>query len=117
MRLVKELFVAEGQSKDKLKRIMHSNYLSRAFRSFASITGALFIFGHSMADSDDHIIDLIPKGKIEKLYVGIYGDPESDFNKEIIRKAERLPEMRKNYNPKKTLEVRLYDAGSANVWN
>ena len=62
------LFVAEGTSNDKLTKINHSGYLSRARRSFANIGGSLFIHGHSLSDNDDHIIGLIPETKVNKLF-------------------------------------------------
>lgn len=61
------LFVAEGDHLEKLARIQHSGFLNRAYRSFASIGGALFIYGHSMAKTDEHILHLIDKGKTKQV--------------------------------------------------
>lgn len=110
------LFVAEGYSQDKLDKIMHSAYLHKALRSFASIGGALFVFGHSFDDNDDHILGKIPTGKITDLYVGLYGDPDSESNKRIIRKAQRFADERAEIPRKRPLNVQLYDASSAAVW-
>lgn len=57
------LIVAEGTSPQKLERIMHSNYLSRSYRSLVSITGSLFLYGHSMHENDAHILDLVRRNK------------------------------------------------------
>jgi hypothetical protein len=58
------LFVAEGSSDQKLAKIQHSAYLPHNYKSFCSVcsqggkTGtALFIFGHSLAGTDRHILD------------------------------------------------------------
>jgi hypothetical protein len=117
------LFVAEGLSPHKAKKIRHHPYLHHCYKSFISICkegkGArgvkksLFIFGHSFSDNDDHIIKQISKGSISAVYVSIYGDPNTKENKEIIRKAKNLISQRREYNP---LEVFLYDAESAEVW-
>jgi hypothetical protein len=107
------LFVAEGETKQKLEQIQHSGYLNRAYRSFANIGGSLFIFGHSMADSDDHIMNLITKNKVERAYVSLHGDPESAANKFIVRKVEKLSSGRKRNRP---LEVAYFGAASARVW-
>jgi hypothetical protein len=107
------LFVAEGESKQKLDHIQHSGFLSRAYRSFANIGGNLFIFGHSMADNDDHILKLIPKNKVTNVFVSLHGDPNSGANKNIIRRMDMLASQRKG---KKLLSVDYFDASTARVW-
>ncbi|SDH76399.1 DUF4917 family protein [Roseospirillum parvum] len=110
------LFVAEGHSQDKLDKIMHSAYLHKALRSFESIGGSLFVFGHSFDDNDDHVLGRIPTGKVQDLYVGIYGDPESTVNRRTIAKARRFAEQRSEIPRKRPLEIHFYDASTANVW-
>lgn len=107
------LFVAEGTTSEKFARIRHSDYLSKAYRSFIPISGSLFIFGHSMADNDDHILDVVGWGKTDNLYVSIHGDPNSDRNQEIIRKANSLATRRSARHP---LNVHFFDSESARVW-
>ena len=84
------LFVAEGTSSEKLDRIMHNEYLAKGKRSFSSIQGALFIHGHSLAKNDEHFLKAIEKGKIKHLYVSLYGDEDSDSNKAIKARAQRM---------------------------
>tara|TARA_B100000427_G_scaffold216863_1_gene181081 strand:- start:3701 stop:4717 length:1017 start_codon:yes stop_codon:yes gene_type:complete len=110
------LFVAEGHSQGKLDKIMHSAYLHKALRSFENIGGSLFVFGHSFDDNDDHILGRIPTGKIQDLFVGIYGDPKSVENSRTISKAKRFAEQRSEIPRKKPLEVHFYDASSSKVW-
>lgn len=107
------LFVSEGDSKRKLERIKHHAYLHKSLRTFSSIGGSLFVMGHSLDDNDDHILGKIPKGKVEHLFVSIYGDPTSADNKRIISKANAMKLKRKG---KKGLDVTFYDAASAKVW-
>lgn len=57
------LFVAEGESSQKLERIRHSDFLSKAQRSLLSLGGSLFTYGHSIAENDSHILRLIVKSK------------------------------------------------------
>ncbi len=61
------LFVSEGDSDGKLQRIRHSGYLHRALRSFRgncdSKAASIFLFGHSLADNDAHVLLQIQKGK------------------------------------------------------
>lgn len=106
------LFVAEGKSSAKLDKINHSAYLHKAYRSFSAISTPLFMFGHSLADNDDHILRKISGGQIPQLFVSIYGDPSNETNRKIISKAQGLGEHRK----KNKLDVSFFDADSAHVW-
>jgi hypothetical protein len=62
------LFVSEGSSLSKVERIRHSGYLHHGLRSFRAICdvqkNVLFIFGHSLHENDDHILEQIEKGRI-----------------------------------------------------
>lgn len=107
------LFVAEGTSDEKLERIRHSDYLAKAYRSFESIQGCLFIYGHSLAENDEHFLKLIERGKLARLYVGIYGDPSSGANRRIIKRANAISLSRPARRP---LKVGFYDAATAKVW-
>lgn len=107
------LFISEGTSEEKFSRILHNGYLTRGLRSLPSIGGSLFVFGHSFADNDDHIINIIPETKIQTLCVSLYGDPNSDGNKLIIKKVEKLKQMRGNEKP---MSVYFFDTETAEVW-
>ncbi len=107
------LFVSEGTSAEKYERIRHSDYLAKAYRSFGSIQGALFIYGHSLAENDDHYLKCIRRGKVSHLYIALHGDPNSDSNKYIMHRAQQLASGRSGRN---TLDVTYFDAASAKVW-
>lgn len=111
------LFVAEGTSAKKKAKIRHNAYLYQGFKQFTSNikvgTHCMFIFGHSLAANDDHILVRIGRARFKKLYVGIYGDPQSADNQRIMARAQELAAMRHERWP---LEVVFYDAASANVW-
>lgn len=107
------LFVSEGTSAEKYERIRHNDYLAKAYRSFCEIRGALFIYGHSLAENDEHYLKRIEKGKIEHLYIGLHGDPNSPGNKKIIRRAEKMSSTRRG---KISLGVSYFDTASAKVW-
>ena len=111
------LFVAEGTSRQKKAKIRHNAYLYQCFKVLtanANIgTHCFFVFGHSLADSDDHILRRLGKGSFKTLYVSLYGDPNGEANKNIISRANALAAMR---HERKPLEVIFFDAASANVW-
>ena len=106
------LFVAEGTSKEKIERIRHNDYLARGLRSFNQITGTLFVYGHSLAENDAHILKSIERGKLTQPYVGIYGNPNTTENLAIIARANKMNFAER----KKILNVYFFDAASAKVW-
>lgn len=107
------LVVAEGEARQKKTKINHSNYLSRSFRSFCSISGSLFVHGFSMGDSDSHLVKATTKGKVSELYVGLHGDTNSRANQGIIEKVAQMPNIRSQRQP---LSYTFYDTASADVW-
>lgn len=107
------VFVAEGESAQKKARIRHSEILFRAYRSFGQIGGCLFTYGLSFAPNDEHILRLMEKGKFQKLFVSLYGDPSSVDNLKSIRRVEEMPSRRSQRHP---LDIHFYDASSAHVW-
>lgn len=108
------LFVAEGSSAEKLERIRHSDYLAKAYRSFQEIQHCLFVYGHSLAANDEHYLRLIEKGKLSHIFVGLYGNPESDINRQIIARAKAMPLAGRR---RRELRVDFYDSESAHVWS
>jgi hypothetical protein len=114
------LFVAEGESKKKLTRITHSGYLYHSYKSFSrrmetggkKSTACVFAHGVSFSESDSHIAKKISSGRVNHLFVSIYGDPKSEANKQIIKSAEGIKRKRKDQD----LKIDYYDAKSAMVW-
>lgn len=107
------IYVSEGESREKLAQIKHSDYLSRAYRSFSRIGGSLYVYGHSMDPADEHIIRLIEKNNCRRLVVGLYGDAASPGNSRIIRRCQQIRDARPSKRP---LEVCFFDASTARVW-
>jgi hypothetical protein len=112
------LFVSEGTAEEKLTKINHSAYLSKALRSFESIcdqkNGHLFILGHSLGASDSHISRCLEKGKIGRCYVGLYRESEKhDYPKDLIARLEAIQAKR---HIKRPLEIVYFDSNSADPW-
>lgn len=111
------LFVAEGASSQKKSKIRHNAYLYQGFKQLTAnaqtAAHCFFIYGHSLADNDTHVLRRLGKGKFKKLYVSLYGDPTTEDNRAVIANVERLAAIRHERYP---LELAFYDAQSANVW-
>ncbi len=111
------LFVAEGSSEQKLTKIKHSAYLYHSYKSFSAqmeVKGqALFIFGHSFSDNDDHVLRKISEGKVEHLFVSVLGSMD-EINKRLF--IERVNVVARQRNENTPLGVTFFDADSANIW-
>jgi len=111
------LFVAEGTSAQKKDKIRHNAYLYQGLKQLTSnvVQGkhCWFIFGHSLAANDDHILTRIGRGRFKKLYVGLYGDPQETWNAEIVSRSRWLAGLRHDKWP---LDVAFYQAETAQVW-
>ncbi|WP_291441195.1 DUF4917 family protein [Desulfovibrio sp.] len=108
------LFVAEGSSQKKLNKIVHHGYLNKGLRSLSSIKHPLFLYGVSLSQNDAHLINIIVKNtSIKKLFVSLFGSPESPGNKQTIAAATAASARRSARHP---LEVHFYDSETAKVW-
>lgn len=111
------LFVAEGTSNQKKAKIRHNAYLYQGLKQLTSnaLQGkhCWFIFGHSLAGNDDHILVRLGRGRFKKLYIGLYGDPREEWNLEIIKRSKELVGLRQEGWP---LDLAFYSAETAQVW-
>lgn len=110
------LIVTEGTSQEKEAKVLHNAYLNHAIRSFAKIQKTIFIHGHSLAANDRHIFRRIEEGKLERVFISLYGDPESQANREVVVRGQQLATNRTAFDHRRPLTVEFYDAESAHVW-
>lgn len=115
------LFVAEGMAEKKKIQIQANSYLSYCLGKFQRIEGPLVIFGLSLGESDQHILDSIShNSKLPEIYVGLYGDPDFEVNKSIRHKCHELQSTRQQFAAKKKggqeLTIKFYDSSTTQVW-
>lgn len=114
------LVVAEGSAETKLKRVDESAFLSHGHRSLAGRSGALVIYGLSLSLNDQHIANAIASSNIRKLAVSIYGDVNSEINQQLLSSLDKITASRnkiiKKSSRKPTIEYKLFDATTANIW-
>ncbi|SDK89142.1 protein of unknown function [Maridesulfovibrio ferrireducens] len=104
------IFISEGRSLAKLRKIEENKYLLHCLEKFREIQGTLFIHGHSFSTNDDHIWDSISNNnRIERLFVSIYGDENSQDNIAIKNKVIEIGTSI-NVSPE------FYSSESANLW-
>jgi hypothetical protein len=85
------LFITEGNSEDKLASIRRSDYLSFAYSLFSRHEGSMVVFGHSLGDTDSHLVHAMKRWRSVQLAISLR---QNDPIKIIERKAalqNRLP--------------------------
>jgi hypothetical protein len=102
------LFVVEGAAVQKIARIRSVPYLNHCFDALASISGSLFVFGHSASDNDTHVYDAICRSKIKKAFIFVH-EPATN----LASTRERLAPYSER---RKDIEWSYLDATSAKVW-
>lgn len=110
------LVVTEGSSENKERPIASNDYLAFCHERLGMCTGALFVHGMSMSDTDEHVLRRIyakPSG-IQRLFVGFH-DPGSEAAHTLVRRAGRLSEERAEQGGLE-LDVRFYEASTAQIW-
>ena len=85
------LFISEGTWHHKLQCIYQSNYLSFVFSCFVNDANPLVILGHSLGDSDKHIIDAINAHKDRHVAISIRKN--GNIRKKKARFVNALPNV------------------------
>lgn len=86
------LFVCEGTSEDKINTINRSNYLSFANSKLKEDDSVLAIYGVSLSDQDNHIVDAINRKNKQIAYFIYVGSKSiADLNSETHAIQSKLP--------------------------
>ena len=104
------LFVSEPNSIKKKQKIEHNPYLDYCFRALERVNRTFFIQGHSMDKNDKHIFDQLRRSKVQKFFVSIFGDEDSEDNTRV--KANALTYLKSHSS-----NVEFFDAQSAPIWS
>ena len=101
------IFICEGTSGHKFNSIKDSGYLHRVYREVMPAIGeSLVVYGWSMSGQDNHIIDSLKRGNIQRVAFSVYGNDQR-FAAEI---EERLTSAG-------VREVVFFDSVSEGCWN
>lgn len=88
------LCICEGTATDKLDTIYGSNYLRFAYSALRHHAGALCVFGHSLGESDSHIVDAIRTARIREVSVSVRPAPRADVIRTKASFYRCLPEVK-----------------------
>ncbi|MBI5451345.1 MAG: DUF4917 family protein [Gammaproteobacteria bacterium] len=104
---VQPLFVCEGGSREKLLSITQSNYLYTAYENLElDRSESLAIYGWSISDGDQHILDAIKKNRsLKRVAVSVYKDDKKfqDKAKQALREIG-------------IESIRFFDSESSGCW-
>ena len=105
------LYVAEGSSKAKMRKINSVAYLRHCYGKLRENTAPVFVFGHSADDKDAHIYLAIFGSGTKRVYLGVY----KPNNKKLKVLDGQMAKYQKN--GAKGINYSFYDAETAHVWD
>lgn len=104
------VYVAEGQSLQKLHKINGNDYLRHSLEKLRANAHPLFVYGHSADDNDAHIYNSIFSSPCKALYFGVY-KPDEGRTRLFDGKLEKY---RRTLGSE--IAISFFDAESAKVW-
>ena len=112
------VYVAEGTSMAKVRRINSVSYLAHCYSKLQNSTGNIFVYGHSADENDSHIYSALFRtakaastfGKVAHLYFCVY-QPSGTLDEVHGRLAKYKASVGSD------LEFTFVDAESAQVWD
>ncbi|MBA4192773.1 MAG: hypothetical protein C0467_32820 [Planctomycetaceae bacterium] len=104
------VYVAEGTSAQKMRRINSVAYLRRCYDMLRRNAATVFVYGHSADENDKHIYQAIFASEVKHIYFGVY-KPDADKLKQLdglLSKYQKIAGSDAGYS--------FYDSESAKVW-
>ena len=104
------IFISEGDSKQKLTKILHNAYLNHCYKSLRNIGGDLVILGTKLKKNDTHILEAIIESKIKNIYIGVSNSSSINHIK------ARIDSYNQGKTDLKKKNLYLYDYSTVNIW-
>lgn len=79
------VFISEGTSQDKFRRIKNNTYLAFAYQRMQQMRNGVIIYGTSLSKQDAHIVDAIRQSGVRKLAYGIHPGNKTSIDVETIK--------------------------------
>lgn len=68
------VFISEGDAAAKRRSIAQNDYLEWAYQQLSSLGEGITVFGHSLSEPDNHILEALCRGSAGTIAVSLYGD-------------------------------------------
>lgn len=104
------LYVAEGASDSKMRKIKSNEYLRRCYETLQKTSSCVFIFGHSAAENDAHIYRAIFSSNAKHVYFGIF-HPDAEKVRELDAELGKYKTL-----GAKNISYTFFDSETAHVW-
>jgi hypothetical protein len=104
------LVILEGSSLQKKQAIKRNKYLSYCYRSLASLTGKLLVYGMSF-QFDDHILRKIFESNLSTIYFCLYGN-----SSQKQASAVQIQQAIRNLNMPINANVVFIDSSAFTIW-
>lgn len=83
------LFISEGKSEFKLRRIRSNDYLNFCYNRFSKAPGNFVVFGHSLSeDYDAHILSALKENNAEKIAISVFTGMEDKDKSKFINEVQ-----------------------------
>ncbi|WP_299022617.1 DUF4917 family protein [uncultured Photobacterium sp.] len=83
------LFISEGKSEFKLRRIRSNDYLNFCYNRFSKAIGNFVVFGHSLSeDYDAHILNALKSNKAEKIAISVFSGMKDKDKSKFINEVQ-----------------------------
>jgi hypothetical protein len=113
------IFISEGNSEQKLTKIIHNSYLNHCYRSLRSLGGGgkksnkgdLVVFGTYLKKNDNHILEALLENNIQNIYMGV-----SDADK-VSHIKIKIDDYNKGKSDEKKKHLHLYGYKTVNIWS
>ena len=105
------LYVAEGSSAQKMRRIVNSiAYLRHCYDMLVLNPATVFVYGHSADENDAHIYRAIFGSSVKQMYFGVYKPNETTLKEldGLLAKYQRTSGSSTDYT--------FFDSESAKIW-
>lgn len=105
------LYVAEGTSSQKMRKINSVAYLRHCYDTLRANSAVLFVFGHSADENDAHIYRAIFASEAKQIFFGVF-HPTDEKLKALDGQLAKYQRTAGS-----TTEYVFFDSESARVWN
>jgi len=85
------LIVSEGTPEDKLASINQSDYLTFVYNKFSEDRDDLVVFGHSLSNSDMHIVNALAKMRDRRIAIALLPDSATNIKAAQANLVSKLP--------------------------
>lgn len=80
------LFISEGKSAIKLRRIRENDYLNFCYTEFVNATGNMVVFGHGLdKEFDGHILSALKASSLKNIAISVYSNMSNEGKQLFIR--------------------------------